>query len=77
MLLLLNGISRLVELGRELFLCSLAERLLEEATGLLAVGSGKSFGLDARFAFRADGDFDDLDVEYGTHNAMLGVRYSF
>jgi len=24
-----------------------------------------------------DGDFDDLEVEYGTHNAMLGVRYSF
>lgn len=24
-----------------------------------------------------DGDFDGLEFEYGTHNVMLGVRYSF
>ena len=53
--------------NERLFLGSLAECLLEEATGLLAVGSVEAFGLDACFALRADGYFD------GPHEAPPAI----
>ena len=42
-----------------------------------AINPQMKIDVQYRYFDTDDGDFDDLEVEYGTHNAMLGVRYSF
>jgi len=42
-----------------------------------AINPQTKIDVQYRYFDTDDGDFDDLEVEYGTHNAMLGVRYSF
>ena len=42
-----------------------------------AINPQTKIDVQYRYFDTDDGDFDNLEVEYGTHNAMLGVRYSF
>ena len=42
-----------------------------------AINPQTKIDVQYRYFDTDDGDFDGLEVEYGTHNAMLGVRYSF
>jgi len=42
-----------------------------------AINSQTKIDVQYRYFDTDDSDFDGLEAEYGTHNAMLGVRYSF
>jgi Uri superfamily endonuclease len=59
LLCLLDG-RRLMELGGELFVNSLAEGLFDEPAGIAATRSGEPPGPNAGLALGGDGDFDDL-----------------
>ena len=42
-----------------------------------AINPQTKIDVQYRYFDTDDSGFDDLEAEYGTHNAMLGVRYSF
>jgi len=42
-----------------------------------AINPQTKIDVQYRYFDTDDSDFDGLEAEYGTHNAMLGVRYSF